>query len=212
METIENEIAEVIQTKALTITNAEGVTKVAAMIKGVKGLIDKINASYDPIVERAHAAHKEAIAQRDKHLVPLKKIKKEYELAITDFSLRQEAEQRERERQANEELAKVAEANKQKLLAEAKETDNEWEKETLQEKAQQIKPITIDVQKKFVEESGVVVRKTWKARVVDESIVPRAFMLINESALNAAAKQEGWRIAGIMGVEFFEETSTSVRG
>ena len=36
-------------------------------------------------------------------------------------------------------------------------------------------------------------------------------MLVNESALNAAAKQEAWRIAGIMGVEFYQEESITTR-
>ncbi len=211
MENLDQEIAEV-TSRSVVVSNTQDVTKATAIIKGIKGLIEKVEASYGPIVERAHEAHKEAIAQRDKYLKPMKETKKKYEVAITQFAIKQEAEIREQKRLADLELAKIAEVNKQKLLDESKATNNEWEKEVLQEQAQEIKPITVDLPKKFVEESGVVIRKTWKARVVDESIVPRAFLLVNESALNQAAKQEAWRISGIMGIEFYEEVSTSVRG
>ena len=188
------------------------VSKAAAIIKGIKGLIDKVKESYDPVIERAHAAHKEAIAQRDKYLKPLMETKKKYEVAITQYGLEKEAEQRRIEREANERLAKVAEEERLALLARAEKSGDDWEKVVLVEKAQAIVPITVETQKKVVEEKGVVIRKTWKARVIDEALIPRQYLEVDMYALNQVAKIEGVRKAGVPGVEFFEEASTSVRG
>lgn len=197
-------------TPAIVVNNQVDVSKATAVIKGIKRLMDKVKESYDPFIDKAHAAHKEAIAQRDKYLDPLKEQKKKYESAITDYTKRMESEQRERERITNEELAKIAAKEKQDLLDKAS-TANEWDKECLEEKAAEIKPITVDVQKKVVEQDGLVIRKTWKARVINLDALPREYMLIDQTMLNVSAKNEAIRVKGIPGVQFYQDMSTSVR-
>ena len=172
---------------------------------------EKVKLSFDPIVEQAHKAHKEAIGQRDKYLKPLIDIERKFKDAILIFNRKMEQEQRERERIARALMEKKAEEERQRLLSESAKTTDVWDKEELKEKAAAIVPVEIETQKKVIEQDGLSIRKTWKASVTDESIVPRSFMLVNESALNAAAKQEAWRIAGIMGVEFYQEESITTR-
>lgn len=46
----------------------------------------------------------------------------------------------------------------------------------------------------------------WKARVTDASVVPREYLVVNESALNAIARATKGAI-NVPGVEFYEETS-----
>jgi hypothetical protein len=195
----------------IAVNSNEELNRATLCIKNIKAMQNKVKESYDGIIEKAHQSHKEAIAQRDKFLNPLKTLETKFKDAILVFSKKMEAEQAERIRKANAEMARVAEEKKQKLLDEAKKTDDAWDKEELQEKAQAIVPVTCDAPGKAIEQEGLSIRKTWKARVIDESIVPRAFLVVNESALNAAAKQEGWRIAGIMGVEFYQSETANVR-
>jgi hypothetical protein len=212
MQDIETEISTFVEeNNVIAVNDNNDLMKATACIRGIKGMMDKVKSSFDPIVDQAHKAHKEAIGQRDKYLKPLMDIEKKFKDAILVFNKKMEFEQKERIRLANEKMAKEAEEKKAKLLAEAKATDDAWDKEELQEKAQAIIPVTCDAPGKAIEQEGLSIRKTWKARIVDENIIPRAFLLVNESALNAAAKQEGWRIAGIMGVEFYQEESASVR-
>ena len=209
---METEVSAFVEENNLIVVNSnEDLSKATACIKGIKGMMEKVKASFDPIVEKAHQSHKEAIGQRDKYLTPLKVLETKFKDAILVFSKKMEAEQAERIRKANAEMARVAEEKKQKLLDEAQKTDDAWDKEELQEKAAAVVPVTCDAPGKAIEQEGLSIRKTWKARVVDESIVPRAFLVVNESALNAAAKQEGWRIAGIMGVEFYQSETANVR-
>lgn len=209
---IETEVEQLTQAPIIAVNNASDVSKATAVIKGIKGLIDKVKETFDPIVDKAHKSHKEAVAQRKKYLDPLEDQKKKYEGAISDYVKREEAEQRERERLANEHLAKVAEEAKQKLLNASKESVNEWEAEVLKEKAQEVKAVTVGIQVKFVEEAGVVVRKTWKARIINEKLIPRQYLIVDERMISLAAKDELFRNSGIPGVEFYEEVSTSVRG
>ena len=208
---IEKDIEKATELSTIVINSSEDIGRAKVVILGIKGLIERVKESFDPIVERAHSAHKEAIAQRDKHLKPLNDSKKKIESAITTYSLKMEAEQRERERLANIELAKIAEANKQKLLDQAKES-SEWDAEVLKEQAQAIKPITVDTMKKVVEEKGVVIKKTWKAKVIDTALIPREYLIVDESLLNKVAKDEVIRKNGVAGVEFYEEASSHVRG
>lgn len=198
--------------KTILINTQEDLSKAITCIKGIKGLIDKVNDSYGPIVEQAHSAHKEAIKQKDKYLKPLQEIEKRFKQAILVYNHKMEYEQAERIRIANEHMAKVAEQERQILSNEAKNTDNAWDKEILQEKAQSIQAITCDAPGKAVEQEGLSIRKTWKAKIIDINLVPREYLIIeaNISALNQHARLYK-NTKQISGVEFFEESSTSIR-
>ena len=213
MQDIETEISTFVEeNNPIAVNNNDDLSRATACIKGIKNMQAKVKESFDPIVEAAHKSHKEAINQREKYLMPLQLLEKKFKDAILVFSKKMEAEQAERIRKANAEMARVAEEKKQKLLDEAKKTDDAWDKEELQEKAQVIVPVTCDAPGKAIEQEGLSIRKTWKWEVEDENLVPRGFLTINESALNSACKQEAWRIAGIPGVRFFQVESASVRG
>ena len=210
---IETEISTFVEeNQPIMVNSNDDLGRATACIKGIKGMQEKVKESFDPICLKAHQAHKEALAQREKHLMPLQLLEKKFKDAILVFSKKMEAEQAQRIKEANERMAKEAEEKKQKLLAEAKETTDAWDKEELQEKAQAIVPVTCDAPGKAIEQEGLSIRKTWKWEVEDENLVPRGFLTINESALNSACKQEAWRIAGIPGVRFFQVESASVRG
>jgi len=209
---IETEISTFVEeNNPIAVNNNDDLVKATACIRGIKGMMDKVNSTFDPIIDQAHKAHKEAIGQRNKYLKPLQDSEKKFKDAILVFSRKMEAEQKERIRLADERMAKVAEEKKQKLLDEAKNTDDAWDKEELQEKAQAIVPMTCDAPGKAIEQEGLSIRKTWAWEVEDENLVPRGFLTINEQALNSACKQEAWRISGIPGVRFFQKESASVR-
>lgn len=209
---IEQEVQTFVESnKDIEINNQGDLTKATACIKGIKGMQNKVKESYDPIIEKAHASHKEAISQRDRWLKPLLDLEKRFKDAILVFNRKMEAEQAERIRIANERMAKVAEDEKQRLLAEAEKKDNAWDKEELQEKAQAVVPITCDTPKKAIEQEGLSIRKTWKAKVLDINLVPKTWLLIepNMKMLNEHAREH--RDIPIPGVQFFEESSVASR-
>jgi hypothetical protein len=209
---IETEISTFVEENYPIVVNSNNdLTKATTCIKGIKSMCEKVKSSFDPIVDKAHKAHKEAIGQRDKYLKPLLELEKRFKDAILVFNRKMEEEQKERIRLANERMAKEAEEKKQNLLEEAKKTDDAWEKEELNEKAQAIAPVTCDASNKAIESEGMSIRKTWKARVIDINLIPREYLIIeaNMSALNQHARNN--REVSIEGVEFYEDSSVSTR-
>lgn len=196
---------------AFAIETKDDLAKATTCIKGIKGLKEKVNEAYDSVIEKAHKIHKELIAKRDSYLKPLQKVENEFKANIVTYTKRIEAEQRELERKTNEALAKMAEEQKQKLLDESKSTENEWDAEVLKEKASEIVPTTVETVKKVVEQEGLSIRKTWKARIVNLSLIPKEYWLVNESLLNQHAKDENIRKAGISGIEFYQQETASIK-
>lgn len=210
---IESEVNHIVESnKTIIVSNKDELCRATTCIKGIRGLIEKIKESFDPIVEKSHQSHKEAISQRDRYLKPLQSKEKEFKEAIVNFNKKMEQEQRERERLANELLAKHVEEHRQKLLQKSQETDDEWDKEALQEKAKEIVPIKVDTQKKVIEQEGLSICKTWKAKVIDINIIPHEYLIIepNFSALNQYAR-ENKNTKPMLGVEFYEESSAKVK-
>jgi hypothetical protein len=59
------------QTTSIAVIDQVSYTVAGNAIKSLKGMIKQVSSVFDPIVERAHEAHREAIAQRAKFLEPL---------------------------------------------------------------------------------------------------------------------------------------------
>lgn len=209
---VEKEVVEVVKSAAsMLIDNQDGLSKATNYLKWIVDVKKKVKESCDPKVEDAYRKHKEETSKRTALLAPLEGVEKQIKDAIVTYNKRVEAESQERIRLINEDLAKQAELNKQDALKNAEALTNEWEAEVAKEKAQAMETVQLDQPKKVLEQEGLSIRKTWKARVVDGSVIPREYLIINESALNLAAKNEELRIKGIKGVEFYQEQSASVR-
>lgn len=193
----------------IVVNSTQDVTNATACLKGIKGLMDKVKESYDPIVDQAHKAHKEAISQRDKYLKPLQESDKKFRAAILVYNQRLESEARERERVANERLQQQAEAQKQALLEKSSESDNEWEKAVLEEKAEEIKPVTVDVQKKVIEQEGLTIAQNWKYEIINEDLIPREYMTPDEIQIGKIARGQKDK-ASIPGVRFYSAGSVRV--
>ena len=208
---IEQEIEPFVNTKEIVISSKEDIEKATLCIKGIKDMMKKVNDSYGPIIDKAHQSHKEAISQRDKFLKPLQSSEKKFKDAIIAYNNILEAEQRLIEAEANERLRKVAEEERKRLEEEAKASTNEWDKAVLEQKAKEVVAIKVEGVQKVIEQSGLSIRKTWKAKVINFDLIPRGYLSVDMVALNQCAKDEEVRIKVIPGVEFFQETSTMVR-
>ena len=211
---IDNELQHFIQNNNLfVIKNNEDLSKATICIKGIKKMQEKVKESFNPIIEQAHKSHKEAIEQRDKYLKPLIETERKFKDSILDFNKKAEEEQREIERVANELLYKKAEEQREKLLNESKETEDLWKKEELKEDAKLIVAQTVDIQKRVINQEGISIKKTWKARVIDINIVPKEFLIIeaNIPMLNKIAREIKDNVLFVPGIQFYEESSVSSR-
>ena len=99
---------------------------------------------------------------------------------------------------------------KERLLKQAENLKTPELKMARLEKAEAIAAPVVRINTAPSKVSGVATRKTWKARVVDFNKVPRKYMLVNTKALDALARATKGNIE-VPGVEFFEESSLSIR-
>ena len=107
---------------ALTVTNQASLDKANSLLGAIKGLRAQIATTFDPIVQKAHAAHKEALAQKKKLDSPLNtaesivkstmsryldevEAKRKAEEAIVEAKRKVELDKAEAKRKENEETA-----------------------------------------------------------------------------------------------------------
>lgn len=87
--------------QAATVVDTTSYQAAANLLLDIKGLRAEIQATFGPIVQKAHAAHKEAVAQRTRHEEPLKEAEKLIKARMGTW-------QRAEEQRAREEAARLA--------------------------------------------------------------------------------------------------------
>lgn len=197
-ERLNTEIS-VCQNKAqsLVIQDTPTYLEASTFYKAIDETIQKVRASFDPIVEQAHKAHKEAIAQRDKHLKPLEAAKTLIKQKMAEYNLKLKQEEEERNRKIAEEMKKQEEEMK---LAQALALEQAGEKELAEavlEQPSNIIPLT--VAKPEIPNVGVSFRKVWKFRIVNADLIPREYLKVDEVKIGQVvrAMKDGTNIPGV---------------
>ena len=204
MSELEIQSTDVIkESLSIVINNEDDNTRAVLIAKHVKELQKKVEDSYNPFIEKAHQAHKEAIAQRDKFLKPLKDAEAKLKTAIKKYLDIQELKRIELQEKLRLEAEKKAEEEKKALIDTAKD---DFEKEELIEESKNIVANVQILEKQKVE--GVTQSRRWKYRVTDINLLPREYLIITENskALQALADNTKGTLA-VSGVEFYQETT-----
>lgn len=82
----------------MTITDAGEYQAATAFVKGLKALQKEIKATFDPVVEAAHRAHKEAAGARRKHMAPLEEAERLIKPKMGHYLRERETERIEQEK------------------------------------------------------------------------------------------------------------------
>lgn len=171
--------------KALVITSHEHYSQAGEFLKDIKALRKEVDAAFDPIITKAHEAHKEACGQKKRADTPLLEAEtilkrgliawdteRERQRVIEERRLHELARQEAEARQVAEAAALEAEANAATDLTEASEIRREAET-VLQ--APVMVPVVV-VAKDTPKVSGITYREVWKYRVVDDTKIPREYL------------------------------------
>lgn len=198
------------QAKALTVHSAEDNSKAAELCKLCKAFQAEIKSSYEPIVKKAHEAHKAAVAELNAQLKPYEEAEKVLKRVMIDWATaeRERIAQARRDAEAKArkeaEEATLAEAEFLAASGDAKAADAVLEAPII------AKPVEVKVAEKA---AGTSIREVWKARVVDikalcravaDGVVPPEFVEPNLSALSTAARSMK-HLLGVPGVEAYAE-------
>lgn len=202
----------IVQVKNYIVESQQDYDNAAELCKEVKAAIKKFEDEWKPLKDNAYASWKALCAKETEALKPYKEAETAIKARMTDFQRKKIEEERlqreEQERWKREEAERLL-----KLAAEADQAGKTENADYLMEMAEQTQHMVIE-QPKAVKTAGTAVKTTWKARVVNDSLVPVTFagtMLrpVDTSTLDKLAKASKGSMT-IPGVEFVEEIQISV--
>jgi len=191
--------------KNIVITNQGEYDAAARLLSLIKGQKEKIGQAYDSIVEKAHQAHKEAVAKRSGFLNPLEESKKLVNRLMIEYVSEQEKAAKLEQKRLQDLADKAADIEKKKLeakIARAEASGKEEKAEALKEEIETVTPIFVPViTPQVVKPQGVSYRDKFTAEVIDFSLLPDSYKLPNQSALDRIAQATKGTVP-IPGVKF----------
>ncbi len=207
-----------LETKALTVPEKARQIKVVdnnsyvaagQVLVEIKVLRKEINATFDPIIKKAHEAHKEAKAQKTRVESPLVEAENIIKPALAAYDAEQERIRRAEEARLQE-IARKQEEDRR--LAEAAEIEKTGDKKLAEEVlSAPVEVAPVIVAKAVPKLEGVHFTERWTFRVVNPAIIPREFLAVDTVKIGQYAR--AMKSAGrIPGVEIYSEKSVSGRG
>lgn len=186
IETVKSEVLPISdQAKMIVVNSLSTLAQANDFFLTIKALRKKIADTFDPIIKKAHEAHREALNQKALVEAPLVTAERYLNEQVTAYKrwvdvrrreeeerLRQEAIKAEMERRKQEEEQRLAEAAVLESAG-AKEEAEALIAETLEENQ---KPVEVYVQAETpkVELEGATVKTYWQAEVTDLRALCRA--------------------------------------
>jgi hypothetical protein len=181
--------------KALTIATDQDFERAGEMLKTIKGLRAEIDETFDPIIGKAHEAHKEALAQKRKVDAPLVEAEAILKPRIAAYMQEQDRIRREQELIAQKKAQEEAERQQLEDAVRLEELgETEWANEVLNEKPV-VAPVVLP--RTVPKVAGVTMRQTWSAQVISlqllvkavaEGKVPLLALQANTTFLNQQAR------------------------
>lgn len=208
----EKALSIVDQAKAVRVTDAQTYTAAGSLWKSIGEMIKEVKDTFDPICDAAHKAHKAAVEKRAKYLDPLTAAQKSVKGLMSAWDAEQERIRREEQARIEAELRKQEEERRlqEAIEAEAAMKAQGATKEEVAEETTAIleTPVTVApvVIPKAVPkmQGGPVYRTIWKARIVNERLIPREYLVPDMVKINGVVRSlKG--AANIPGVQAYEE-------
>ncbi len=193
-----------VRAEKFEITTAERYEAAGTFLFDVRDLRKQVEDTFEPICKKTYDAHKEAVAQKKKHLDPLAAVEKLIKSKLSTYDREQEAKRQAEQDRLNREAEEKAEKERAR---EAKKLKGAAKKELL---AKPIEYDEVEVESTTPKLTGVTYKDKWGWEITDLSKVPRKFLKIDTVKLNRFAttfKDE----AKAAGVKFTKSRTTSVR-
>ena len=192
----------------LPVTTDTEYSKAGDVLKQIKALRTEIGNAFDPIIKKAHEAHKEALSRKKDAEAPLVTADKALRSRMATYYAEQERKRKEAEAAALAEARRIEE-ERQLRMAELAEANGESE---LAEEILSAEPAPVAAVQTMArpEAENVHTQQTWKFRIVDESKVPRQYLMLDTVQIGKIVRAMKSETA-IPGVEAYAEESIVVR-
>jgi len=185
-----------------TIKNNDEYLAAAGLLQAGRKMADAIGESYDPIIAKAHAAHKEAISKRDEQLKPIRAGLEKLKRVIGIYRDEQERKMKEERARLEAETRRQEEEHRLAVALEVEAAGNQAEADAIMAEPVSVAPVFVQAPVPKVD--GVVFREVWKFRITDPNLVPRQYMVPDEKRIGAVVRALKSQ-AKIAGVEVWSE-------
>ena len=195
----------------ITVNDSETMKKANDFLVNIKTLRKEVAETFNPIIEKAHLTHKEAVAQKKRHEEPLKEAEQILKLRVSGYLAELEKKRREMERLLKEEEERI-EREKAENLKKAQEAIESGDTKTateLIEKSESVLP-TVEVPREEPLPEDTQIRKIWKWEVTDLNAVPREFLVPDNAKITKEVRALKEK-AKIPGIRIYQESSVAVR-
>lgn len=213
VQVIKSEVAPVVdQAASMVVNSAESYGLASDFLKRVKQAQVRVTAFFAPMKQKAYEAHKAITAQESETLKPLQQAESTVKRIMSEYYQTQERIRIAEQQKAQEAADDAARKERERLEREAAKLKTpELREHRLEQAAQVIAPM-IQVATAVPVVAGQSVVKRWKAVVINVDLVPREYMVVNDTALQALARATKGAVK-VAGVQFVEEVGfTTKRG
>jgi septum formation inhibitor MinC len=198
------------ESQSIIVTNNEQRNEVIAAIQKVKAWKKRVKEYFAPSKTAAAAAHKAICANERGFTDQLDEIEKAARSAVLKFDTEQERIAKAEEARLRALAAAEAKKQREQLEAAAAKAKTTEQKEALQEAAATVTEKPTFTPPPIVRSGADTTKTTWKGKVVDLSIVPRMFLVVDQRAIDEFARSSKGQNK-VPGIEFYESKSLSIR-
>ena len=229
---VNQEVERVAQKSSLVVQSAmntkvvDVTTQIQAseLLLAVAKMRKEVADTFGPMKEAAYRAHRTVCEQEKKHDGPLEQAEKALKAQIGAFvdaqkRLAREAEEAARKRAQEEAACKAREEAERRAIDDAIALEASGDAEGAEAVLANPAPVPsryvapAPVAPAVAHISGVTTREEWDFRIVNEALIPREYLVVNEAAIRSVVKSTKGR-ATIGGVEVFvrQVVASSRRG
>lgn len=195
------------QATEMVITDDISLNSANTFLISIKGMRMQINKAFDPIIKKAHDAHKEALATKKQFDHPLVEAELIIKSRISTYVAMLALRQREAE-----ELAKKAEEERRQKLEAAFKADDAGDAEKAEDILKDVPPEATKA--KYTPQpklEGTSIRKIWKWELMDIKIVPLEYLQLDLVRIGREVRLHKEK-AEIPGIRVYSEDLISTRG
>lgn len=195
------------QAKSFQIIDQQSYEDAAGRKKALSEFKKRVLEVFDPIVKKSHAAWKEAVAQRDKHVNPVEECETIYRDKAKAYEREQQRIQEEAQRKAREEAERQAKLERERIEKEAEKALDKGDlkqAESLLNQSETVIPEVSIIPPSINRVKGLGIRTVWKFRIVDVKKIPLEYMIPDEVKIGKVVRALN-KETNIPGIEVYEE-------
>lgn len=198
--------AAVTQAQGLAVVDGESYQSAGNVLKSHKTLLKRIDAELDPIIRAQREALDAQRALKKRLTDPVEQAEAIIKGKMLTFQQAEEAKRRAEELRLREEARK---AEEERRLAEAVAAEQNGQPEVAEAIiAEPVVAPPIVLPKATPKVDGISSRKIFKFKIVDERLIPREYMKVDEVKIGQYARMQKGQ-GNIPGVEFYAEETMS---